>query len=134
MRVRLTRDVKDPSGETDEVIPAGTVLNVADLSVSSLTGGYCFSVTAEEVEIIPPTFEDLGFTVWEMDGGGMAYGLAVPDGYILVTDAGGSKLPEDDDPVLVGIYGANSEPEITTYGTSEYAIHELKKIVTSIPA
>ena len=134
MRARLTRPVRDPSGETDEAIPAGTEVNVEDMTVELLTGGCGFSVTASEVEILPPTFEDLGFKVWEMEGGGMAYGVLTPDGYILVTDAGGSKLPEDDDPVLVGIYGDNTEPEMTTYGNSEYAIHQLKKIVTPIPA
>jgi hypothetical protein len=79
---------------------------------------------------------DLGFTVRELDGGGMAYGLDFPEGgYILVTDTGGAKLPEDGEPVLVGIYHADTEPEeMTTYGDSEYAIREIKRIVTSIPA
>ena len=134
MQVRLLRPVKDPSGETDEEIPAGTVLTVLDMTVETLDQAVSFGVQAEEVEPLPPSFADLGFEDWELDGGGHAYGLELADGrYLLATDAGGTKLPSAGDGVLVGIYGDDDvEPEIIAY-PYESALRAIGEIIASVP-
>ena len=133
MQVRLLRPVKDPSGESDVDIPAGTVLTVCDMTVETLDYGASFSVTADEVELCPPSFEDLGFEEWELTGGGHAYGLDLHDGrQILCTDAGGNKLPEDGGGVLVGIYGDDeADHELIAY-PYDMALRAIREIISAV--
>ena len=49
-------------------------------------------------------FEQLGFVVHQTGGGCLAYRLAMPFGYILVTDEDGCDLPEEGDKLAVGFY------------------------------
>ena len=137
MRVRLTRDIPDPAGESDEPIPAGTIVEVHDLTVETLDGGFCFSVTAASVEAVLPNFEDLGFERWKMDGGAVAYGMDLSDSgrYILVTDACGN-LPADKGEVLVGIYDPDddAQSEVCSYPSIEAAIRALQPVLAAVPA
>jgi hypothetical protein len=57
MKARLLKDIRDPTGETDEVIPAGTIVEVIELTVEN--NGNCFPLEAHEAEILLPTFDDL---------------------------------------------------------------------------
>jgi hypothetical protein len=71
MKARLLKEIRDPTGETDEVIPAGTIVEVVELTVDH--DGTCFPLEAREAEILLPTFDDLGFEVWGTGGGSAAY-------------------------------------------------------------
>jgi hypothetical protein len=95
MKARLLKDIRDPTGETDEVIPAGTIVEVVELTVEN--NGNCFPLEAYDAEIILPTFDDLGFEVWGTGGGSAAYGLKLPDGRtILLTNVDGNWIPDED--------------------------------------
>ena len=124
MKARLLKDIRDPTGETDEVIPAGTIVEVVDLTVDH--DGTCFPLEAKEAEILLPTFDDLGFEVWGTGGGSTAYGLKLPEGKtILITNIDGNWIPDEDDdqPVLVGTYSESGESEsVLTYPTCISAI------------
>ena len=124
MKARLVKDIRDPTGETDEVIPAGTIVEVVELTVEN--NGTCFPLEAQEAEILLPTFDDLGFEVWGTGGGSAAYGLKLPDGRtILVTNVDGNWIPDEDtdEPILVGTYNQSGESEsVLTYPTCTAAI------------
>jgi hypothetical protein len=124
MKARLLKDIRDPTGETDEVIPAGTIVEVVELTVEH--AGTCFPLEAHDAEILLPTFDDLGFEVWGTGGGSAAYGLRLPDGKtILVTNVDANWIPDEDDDqaVLVGIYNENGESEsVLTYPACSAAI------------
>ena len=128
MKARILKDIRDPTGETDEVIPAGTIVEVVELTVDH--DGTCFPLEAKEAEILLPTFDDLGFEVWGTGGGSTAYGLKLPDGRtILVTNSDGNWIPDEDDdlPVLVGTYNDSGESEsVLTYPSSTAAILALR--------
>ena len=124
MKARLLKDIRDPTGETDEVIPAGTIVEVVELTVEN--NGTCFPLEAHEAEILLPTFDDLGFEVWGTGAGSAAYGLKLPDGRtILVTNVDGNWIPDEDtdEAILVGTYNQNGESEsVLTYPTCTAAI------------
>lgn len=128
MKARLLKDIRDPTGETDEVIPAGTIVEVVDLTVDS--DGTCFPLEAKDVEMLLPNFDDLGFAIWGTGGDSAAYGLKLPDGRtILVTNLDGNWIPDDDDdqPVLVGIYNENGESEsIESYASTSVALLSIR--------
>jgi hypothetical protein len=124
MKARLLKDIRDPTGETDEVLQAGTIVEVVELTVEH--AGTCFPLEAREAEIILPTFDDLGFEVWGTGGGSAAYGLKLPDGRtILVTNVDGTWIPDEDsdEAVLVGTYNQSGESEsVLTYPAISAAI------------
>jgi len=125
MQARLLKDMRDPTGETDEVIPAGTIVKVVELTVEG-AGGNCFPLEAAEAEILLPTFDELGFEVWGTGNGSVAYGRNLPEGRsVLVTNTDGNWIPDEDDDeaVLVGIYNENGESEsVQAYPSCSAAI------------
>jgi hypothetical protein len=134
VKARLLKDIRDPTGETDESIPAGTIVNVVEVTAET-KDGTCFPLEVEHVEILPPTFEDLGLEIWGMGAGNAAYGLNLANGdHILVTEATGCWIPQDDGPVLVGIYDGNREAKsVMEYPTPESAVRVLINDLGLVP-
>lgn len=134
MKARLLKDIRDPTGETDESIPAGTIVNVVEVT-AELPDGNCFALEADDAEVLPPTFEDLGFEIWGMGAGNAAYGLNLANGdHILVTEATGCWIPQEDGPVLVGIYDGNREAKsVKEYPTPESAVRVLINDLGLVP-
>jgi len=135
VKARLLKDIRDPTGETDESIPAGTIVNVVEVTAET-KDGTCFPLEAEHVEILPPTFEELGFEIWGMGAGNAAYGLNLANGdYVLATEATGCWIPEDDGgSVLVGIYDSNREAKsVKEYPTPEAAVRVLINDLGLVP-
>ena len=136
MKARLLIDVKDPTGASDDVIPAGTVLNIVELTAEDGHGN-CFPLEADEAEVLLPTFEELGFEIRGTGQGGTAYVLNLASGKtVLVTDADGTWIPDEntDQPVLLGIYNENRESEsMQAYPSCSAAILALRSDLELVP-
>jgi hypothetical protein len=128
MKARLLKDIRDPTGQTDEVIPAGTIVKVIEFTAEH--AGNCFPLEAHEAEILLPTFDDLGFDVCGTGNGGAAYRRKLPDGRTaLVTNTDGNWIPDEDreEAVLVGIYNQNGESEsVQSYSSCSAAILSIR--------
>jgi hypothetical protein len=76
------------------------------------------------------TFKSIGFEVWETGGGCQAWGRTLPDGtYIMVTDAGGSDLPDKE--TLVGVYDKDgNEKSLKEYPTIQEALRAIESAQT----